>query len=475
MLFVFLLHGSEFTHYDNFSHWARITASLIRNDALPTFQDGTIYFTAYPVGSAAFIYYICQILGCSEEWIQMWAQAILMLGMSVALFSFVGSRLHGFIAFASILVLLCGNISFVDLLVDTLLPMSACSGAAFCAFYRKELRQKQWYFAPYLIFLTSVKNSGLLFALLLVAYAGFFLWKEQGKAATNTLVSIALPPLLTTVLWKRHVSQVFETGTTSKHAMTFSNYLRTFSQKSFGDIRQILVAFAKKVLLGQASNWLLLVGMLLIAFLLYRRRQIKSNSAAPSLLLLAVVGYCAYVVGLLGMYLFSMPGEEALNLAGFGRYHQSILQFSWGLLLLALIEVLPPEGGKMLFRHFLATALALALMVVSIEPHFSYFTRQSLDGTSRQRMDTLIQEYSIEPGKRYLVLVDRDSPAAGILHYMTGYLLCSTDYSICTLDSAEMQILDDYDYLILYDQTTETEAFFVTIGGIAGEAVVKLA
>lgn len=71
--FLLLLPGSEFTHYDNFSHWALASRLMTQQSRFPNYSDSFIEFTSYPLGSASFIFYITETLGSSAEWVQMYA------------------------------------------------------------------------------------------------------------------------------------------------------------------------------------------------------------------------------------------------------------------------------------------------------------------------------------------------------------------------------------------------------------------
>ncbi len=86
VLCVLALHGKLFVFHDNFSHWALITKQMLLTDRFPNFQDIVIEYQDYPPGSACFIYYLSSFVS-QKEWIQMIAQAFMMLSFAISIFS----------------------------------------------------------------------------------------------------------------------------------------------------------------------------------------------------------------------------------------------------------------------------------------------------------------------------------------------------------------------------------------------------
>ena len=68
LLLTFYLYNKEFIHYDNFSHWGRISRFLIENDRINDSRDTIISFNSYPQMSAYFIYGLTRPLGFSENY-----------------------------------------------------------------------------------------------------------------------------------------------------------------------------------------------------------------------------------------------------------------------------------------------------------------------------------------------------------------------------------------------------------------------
>lgn len=87
ILLVFYLRGKTFVHYDNFSHWAIVVKRMHDTNRYPNFEDTIIMFKEYPLGSAAYIFYVATVIGRSEA-IQMFAQAYMIVVCFLPIFIF---------------------------------------------------------------------------------------------------------------------------------------------------------------------------------------------------------------------------------------------------------------------------------------------------------------------------------------------------------------------------------------------------
>lgn len=458
VLFPALLYGSEFTHYDNFSHWAIAARVMIDSHRFPNFQDDFIMFSSYPLGSACFIYYFTEIVGASAEWIQMYAQSILMAGMLTSLFVFCGKKLSSLLTAFFCLCLLCSNNSLFDLLVDNLLPIVALSGASFCLYYACGLKDRLFCLLPYVVFLVTIKNSGLLFSILLCGYIWTTLRREDINPKT-WLIFFAVP-IMTLVLWQAHVRQVFPFGMEGKHSLSLSYFKQIFNGKRIADIWIIVRAMvAREFSVSNRGMWVLITGILF--WLIWKRLVSQPCREMRTTLLFAGVSYVLYQIGTLGMYLFSMPTEEAVALAAYGRYHQTIITFIAGLLLTEVMRTVQQTKDSDTCKAppvLLCTALvALVALYAALNPDFSTLRRQQLDGTLRYKYDRLIADYDIPSGGEY-ILVTRDDDK-GFLLYLTQYLLWPQKLIIQTEDELNLDDLSDVDCIIVFDESEKTKSF----------------
>ncbi|MBR5529860.1 MAG: hypothetical protein IKU57_05240 [Oscillospiraceae bacterium] len=468
LFFGALLFHSEFTHYDNFSHWGVVTKIISQKDMFPNASDTNLTFTSYPLGSASFIYYVTEIIGSSAEWLQMWAQAMLMAGMLAGLFVFGKGMACRIMVCAGIVVLLSSNISFVDLLVDTLLPVTAIGAMAFCIYYKKDLQKQLHFVIPYVIFLVSIKNSGALFALLILGFALFSI--PRTKESLKAWLVAALSPVAVTFFWNKHVEQIFDGGAVSKHAMRMDNFQQVVAEKTPADLMAIVGAFGNSIARSfQPVLYLLLLGW----FLLLLRRFVfrKDCTELRGILRFAGISYLLYQLGLLGMYILTMPLGEALDMAGYERYHQTILQFVSGLLLIAAIREIHSAGkgtGQCVKGALLASCLLVGI-TAALQPNLEYYTRQSLRNTEREKYDRLIDDYALWEKETYLILVDEDRDDDGYLYYMTQYLLAPKDVAFASASTVSELADRKFDFVILFDDTQSNRAYLSDQFGLTEE------
>lgn len=83
---------------------------------------------------------------------------------------------------------------------------------------------------------------------------------------------------------------------------------------------------------GRAIQVFLLCNIAAVCAVLFARLHLKRRWGLLRTLLLADVMTAAYYAGILCLYLFAMPEEEALRLAGFERYACSIMVLFAGIL-----------------------------------------------------------------------------------------------------------------------------------------------
>ncbi len=475
VLFPFLLYGSEFVHYDNFTHWAVAARLLIENHRFPILQDPYILFTSYPLGSACFIYYFCEIVGASSEWLLMYAQAILMAGMIVSLFAFAKSHIISVITALCCICLLCSNNSFFDLLVDNLLPITALGAAAFCIYYNKRnFNDLFWYFLPYAVFLLNIKNSGLLFVILLYGYIGFT--HRQEHIDTNNWLILLAVPIAALILWRAHVRLVFPGEMNSPHSMSISFYRNHFGILSNSDILLILKAVCQKTFSPSNHALYLLLAGFLLWFVTVKSVPVEASREYKTLILFALISYLLYQIGTAGMYLFSMTRLEALRLASYDRYHQSIVTFITGVMLIGITDLYPQLSHSPPRKKILSVCLALCPLLVSLfvlSPDFSILHRQQLDGSMRRKFDCLIADYNI-PENMEIVLVTLPENQ-GYLTYMAQYLLRPLQLVTQTEDTLNLEGLPySIDYIIFFDESEKTKAFLSELAPECNDPVFQL-
>ena len=138
----FRLWGGKLIYIDNFTHWEVAVRHLLAKHRFPNFQDSYIRFQSYPLGTASLIYYFTRVSGIEAEWFQALVQWACAAGMLSGLFCLAKSVPARAACFLGAALLFCADNDFNQLLVDTMLGVTALSAAAFCVYYRDDLRRK---------------------------------------------------------------------------------------------------------------------------------------------------------------------------------------------------------------------------------------------------------------------------------------------------------------------------------------------
>ena len=453
-----LLLRTKFTSYDNFSHWAIVVKRMLATDRFPNFSDVNIQFQSYPLGSSCFIYYIAKVSGIRFEWMQMLAQAVLMLGMIAALFSCSRRPVTHLLTAVVGVALLAGDIAFTSLLVDTLLPLTALAGLALCVTCRDRLGEQPWLLLPFLLFLMSIKNSGLLFDVVLIVCM-LCCGRKALRGHARAFALTALSPFALLLLWQKHVKLVFSDGMHAKHSLSLSLFAATLQEKGADTIDTIASGMLGRVF--SLSNPMLHVLLLLLALVLIGRFCLRDRQSPHFLAPLVLGSYAAYELGLFLMYLLTMPTGEALILAGYSRYEKTILIFSAGAVWIYACQLLgrPLSGALRRAASAVLAALCAVSVFTLVKPSLSYFRRQTLCGTTREAYDRLIEDYDIPAGCRYMIL--RSQNDDGYLFYLTRYLLDPQAVSSAEL-SWLIELPDlwrDYDYLITLNPSEEIQTY----------------
>lgn len=451
---LFLLHGETFGFYDDFSHWGTVMKVIYTRDRFPCYADTVISFQSYPTGSASFLYFFLTISGITSEWYQMFWQAIFMLGLLTGMFAFVTGLGNLFASAVAWTLLLCCN-GLNNLMVDTLLPVTAYAGLFLCFHYRNRLGEKWFWLSPYLVSLVSIKNSGILFSVLLLMYAFHYM----RKSALRSWIVLLCVPSATLLLWQKHVSLVFDNGLNARHSMSVESITASFLKKDSIEILTVIENYLTKVFSLENPFLLLAILSIALAFALNRLNR-QSAVHYRALLIFALLSYAIYMVGLLAMYLTTMPYQEAAVLAAFERYHRSILILLAGCAFLITSEMVNTMKWN---SALLSWVLTVVICFFALFPGLWYSKP-----TIRNDFEQLIVQYPVLPEKRYCILLDeKHSGYSGYLQYMIRYLLNSTEmkaYSIAEFEAVGSS-WDGYDYLICFGDSGELDEYLLRTFG----------
>lgn len=404
--FAYLLLGIKGTIYDNFSHWMLVVREILKNDRMPTFANELITYTAYPLGSVLWIYYVCKVVGLGESF-YLFANQIMALSLLLPVVVWMTHKkwMNFILVVGYALYALTANTVITDLLVDSMLATAAVALFAMGSYYEKDLKRAILCAMPMLVFLIQLKNSGIFFAIFYLLYFGLLHRQDllpdcsMGKRFLGWNVLLPLGSLL---IWQKHVKLVFADGMLSTHAMSLEKYLDTIEARSLKYIGGLFSSvFAEGMSFRSSAFILLLVFTIVLAFFyaVSSGEHLKSKTLTQIVVNWGV--YILYLVGMGAMYAFSMQTSEADRLAGFERYVNTCGAFIYGMTAIFLMQNM--EG---LTKSWCAAALSTAICIgvcwnISALNLETLTKRMDWKGTQRGEVQACIR--NVEKGCRYVV------------------------------------------------------------------------
>lgn len=486
-LFCLRIRGNYPLHYDAFSHWMTVIHDTLNNDHFPNYASEMISFQSYQTGAAGFAYFICRIVGSRADDVILMTQA-LPVAAALCVFGAFIRRLD----ICSLLTVLLGglycivaspteNLSLCEPLPDTLVSMLSIAGLAVIVHYRRELTKALWWSLPIQIFLVSVKNSGvfmLVFNSLLLAY---YLWQQDKNRFRKTVWKPLLihcgVPFGIFFLWNRHVDYMFQYGTLTKHALSLDYYRGTLGAKSLQEILDTMILYLRRFFSPNPSWLLLLLCIALFGGVYLYKTKVLRQDGKNALVTLAgiVAAYAAYMVGLAAMYLLSMSSAEAAYLAGYDRYEETVIIYLVGAIVIYLLEFFHTFEKQPLSIKCLGTA-AIALILLTQTGRIPLLIQdsQAYEGSSRQILERLKEEYAIPDGASCLIYGEQIADDSGYHDGLCRYVFWSTKTDTCAPPATSIASVDTYDYLILLSSDESMDQFLTEKGLTPGEAVYIL-
>ena len=445
--------GSRFVQIDNFTHWATVVRSMLFTDRFPNFKDVAVTFTTYPLGTAAYIYYFCRLTGDAEHFMML-AQAYMMLCAILPIFAFARkNRLTGMPVVGAMTLFLLGyNVGLADLRVDTVMPLAGMAAMAFAYYHcisgEEEQRLSLYYTFPMLLWVMNIKHAAVLYTVMamILLLAGM----ERTDRRRKEWLILAVALLLSRQIWSMHCDYVYYEDSAGMHSMSADWFRYVLGDKTPEDIRRIAGGFLSYVTVGRNYFWLLAWAVVLTVLILWLGAEEKKRYAV--LLGSAAVLYVVYAVGVLGMYIFSMPVWEGLN--GAERYMKSADVSVY--YIFALCTVMLLSGAACRKRPAAAAAVvALTLLSWNALPEQSAAETLSCTEEERQMVEQPLEEYGFGLGKSYLLCISEDmkNSMSDITRYIWRYNLLtdSVDLMVVT-DPAQLAAEKDYDYVVIFDR-----------------------
>lgn len=480
-VFLLILFHTELTHYDNFSHWAIVVKEMLSTNAFPTPSSDLIEFKNYPLGTSSFIYYICRFMGHAQP-IMLLAQGLLIFSCFYAMFGIVSEKkrflLYAFLGLGlSTLSFFNLTIRITNLLVDFLLPIYALAIVAAIYQYRHDLKRACIIILPLAGLLTVIKSTGIIFAAVgLIFLVYIWLANKQranwkiGLAVLGTIVGALLPYFS----WSWRMATVFH-GVNNKFegAAAALKSGKTAEQKW-----DILVLFLKssvditsRPVLGIVIFEVAAIAASIVAYVVLKK---KWNLWKVLIALNVVV--VLYYTGILALYLFSMPVDEAVRLAGFERYASSIVVlFAGGLVLCAAVDIertfhyrigeVPDYQAfktvqtKRHYQQGIIACMALAATTLLSEYNGMISITKTYDKTLPYEVHTVTGDRWYTGGKedrnKYLFYSsDRDQQVTSYyMQYVGRYFLYApnVDGIVLFYEDNMDNLLSNYDYLVVIE------------------------
>ncbi|MDO5811653.1 MAG: hypothetical protein Q4Q31_01030 [Bacillota bacterium] len=475
VLFFVLLLNSQFIHYDNFSHWGTVVKTMLLTNDFPNIQTPIIEFTNYPLGMSSFIYYGCLFLGHGQN-IMLFMQGIYIFSCFYAIFGIIQEKkrflLYTFLAAGcSLLSIFNITIRINNLLVDFVLPIVSLAVFSISYTYRHDLK-KAMIALPILGLLTIVKSTGSIFALInliYIIYLAFIDRDTRKKSNIKWVLPFALS-YLPIILWQLHMKTAFA-GVSNKFDVSSTQI------KTTNDIHKIIQLFIKSSFdfSSRQTLGIFIFEIVTIVATLFLYFFLKKKWALIKALIALDIMLILYYLGILAMYIFSMPLDEALYLAGFERYSASIVVlFCGALIMCATVDLENSFSIKMNdtynYRAFksiktkkyyqmgIIASLSLAIITLLSEYNGMIYNQN-------QYQTSLVQEVKNVTGDRwnhktvdshkYLTYAsDKESQVTNYyLQYISRYMLFADHVDgVCLFyEDNLINLLNNYDYLVIVE------------------------
>lgn len=488
-LFLAQLADERLIHYDNFSHWAIVLKVMLSADSFPTPDAHLIDFKNYPLGTSSFIYYICRFAGHSES-MMLLAQGILIFACFYAIFGIVSLK-RRFLVYAflglglSALSFFNLTVRINNLLVDFLLPILALTIFAASYRYRSEPFRGFLVIAPVAALLTVVKTTGIIFAAIGLLFFMFMAIRTSFKISHVMLWKSIFILLFTIGLamfpyfgWSWHMSSKFS-HVENKFDLSASGIENTDAGKTLEQMQEIARLFLESsfdlTTRPAMGIFLFNIAAIIVSIigLIWLKKKWNLWKALIALDLVVIL----YYVGILAMYLFMTPYDEAIILAGFERYASSIVVlFVGGLVMCATIDMersfyytdnnIPPSRAfksvktKELYQRGIWVCIGVMVAILLSEYNGISTIAQTYDSSLPAKVEKVTGDRWYADGKedesQYLFYSsDANLQVTNYyLQYIARYYLFApnVDGIVLFYEDNMNNLLSQYDYLVVVEK-----------------------
>lgn len=502
LVFCLQLLQTNLTHYDNYTHWAVAVKELLLTNAFPTMDSTMIEYANYPLGSASFIYFVCRVVGNSEH-IMIFSQGLLIFAAFSAMFGIIEEKRRLLLTTAlgaslSLLVYFNYSIRMSDLLVDFLLPILALAVIAIAYKYRNDSEKALRTSAPILAFLTVMKSTGIIYVGIAMSFLFFMTIRNKTRVEKKNLMRkviwFCIIVFLPAILWSVRQEIVF-VDMANKFELDAGQMSRIFGEKSAADITFIVKAFFLYLIdfRQRATIGFFLFELIGIVSYVIGRYFVKKQWVIGKVLVLLNIVVAFYYLGILGMYLFSMPLVEARSLAGMDRYAASIIVFFGGAISMALTldiersflyRLDEKEPGyafrsiKTKQRYNTAVIITIIIMAISLTSEYNEvtFNLESYETGLPNRVKSVTGDNwsGVSSEERYLVYLSDENGevSSGYAKYVVRYYLWTQNADVISsfAEADVVSMVGSYDYLVIVDSDEKISEWMNVYYGLVGEA-----
>ncbi|MGY3742673.1 hypothetical protein [Leuconostoc inhae] len=484
MLLTPTLMRSRLLHYDNFSHWALIVKYLLTQQALPDFNSTIIGFSSYPIGTSLWCYYFVNFVGFNDG-VMIFAQFCLLMACLYAMVAVIKDKNNVLTFAVMFLVMTVFNyfniaIRMNNLLVDYVLPLLTLAAIASIFFYRKNV----YFMATMTICLTSVlgivKNNSLFFTMIVLGYFLLTIIKYRdkkwplGKKALLILgtMTASMAPYL---LWLWHVHQTFGQQL-SKHEISVTAYHDIYEAKTPEIISAIVQKFWHHLITLSTIptqgivliNVLFIVTIYLIHVVSHQKTILFKGLISVNIIIIF------YYIGMLMMFVFSMPTEEALALAGFDRYAASIVILGLGMYAFFAVRAIDHAfyeqditrrtirsfinvKQKYIYQYASITLFFISVLLILSENNGMSYNLNTYRESVPYKISHITGNHMVLTNKKYLIIsADKTQVNSYFVQYVGKYYLYANNVDaredISQLNRTQfIDLISKYDSILVID------------------------
>lgn len=484
MLLTPTLMRSRLLHYDNFSHWALIVKYLLTQQALPDVNSTIIGFSSYPIGTSLWCYYFVNFVGFNDG-VMIFAQFCLLMACLYAMVAVIKDKNNVLTFAVMFLVMTVFNyfniaIRMNNLLVDYVLPLLTLAAIASIFFYRKNV----YFMATMTICLTSVlgivKNNSLFFTMIVLGYFLLTVIKYRdkkwplGKKALLILgtMTASMAPYL---LWLWHVHQTFGQQL-SKHEISVTAYHDIYEAKTPEIISAIVQKFWHHLITLSTIptqgivliNVLFIVTIYLIHVVSHQKTILFKGLISVNIIIIF------YYIGMLMMFVFSMPTEEALALAGFDRYAASIVILGLGMYAFFAVRAIDHAfyeqditrrtirsfinvKQKYIYQYASITLFFISVLLILSENNGMSYNLNTYRESVPYKISHITGNHMVLTNKKYLIIsADKTQVDSYFVQYVGKYYLYANNVDaredISQLNRTQfIDLISKYDSILVID------------------------